>query len=446
MTKLSLRLLSFVLLVSFTSNAQIISTFAGNGVPAYSGDGGQAVDAEIHGPSGMHITSGGDLYFADRYNNVIRKITSAGVISTVAGNGTMGFSGDGGSATDASLNSPVNVTVDGNGNLYIADMGNNRVRMVSGAGIISTIAGNGTAGYNGENDTATKAALNGPSGVAIDDSGNVFIADKMNSRIRMVDANGGIKTVVGVGIGGYNGDNLPSSNMVYVNKPSDVTISPSGNLYIADTYNGMIRKLDKKTGKVSTILATFARYPQVGPNLLWTNRPTGLDFDSYGNLYVSNETGYSIVKLDTNKIVYTICGGNATGFTGDGGRASDALMSRGMGVAADDAGNIYLSDFDNERVRYITTTVSTKNVVSTSAKLNVFPNPSNFGRFTIDLSGVGNVSYTYSFTDVVGRVVCTGTGNAGALKTVSMCQPDGVYFLTVSTENNKWTQKVSVLN
>lgn len=226
------------------NTAGIISTIAGvsGGIGDFSGDGGPAIAAKLHDPVGIAIDAFGNLYIADSFNNRIRKVNVFGVITTIAGNGNGGFSGDGGIATSASLNTPVGITVDSERNLYIADWQNNRIRKVTPSGIISTVAGNGTAGYSGDGGQATATALNNPSGVACDSYGNLYIADVMNNRVRMVNTSGIISTVAGDSLWGYNGDGGPATE-AKLNEPWGITIA-SGNLYIADMHNYRIRKVN----------------------------------------------------------------------------------------------------------------------------------------------------------------------------------------------------------
>ncbi len=184
------------------AKGQVITTIAGNGTAGYSGDGGAATAAELAYPEGLALDGSGNIYIADNLNNRIRKLTPSGIISTIAGNGTAGYSGDGGPATAAELYQPTGLVVDWSGNIYIADLYNNRVRMVTPSGTISTIAGNGTAGYSGDGGDATAAELNWPSCVAVDGSGNVYIGDENNSCVRMVTPSGTISTFAGNGYWG----------------------------------------------------------------------------------------------------------------------------------------------------------------------------------------------------------------------------------------------------
>jgi len=217
----------------------VITTVAGNGTPAFSGDGGPATAAELNQPSGVNVDSAGNLYIADTGNSRVRKVSN-GVITTVAGDETRGFSGDGGPATAASLYQPVAVAVDATGNLYISDALNSCIRKVSN-GVITTVAGNTYAGFGGDNIPAISTELWQPLGIALDSAGNLFIADSINQRIRKV-SNGVITTVAGSGTDGFSGDNGPAFN-AQLSGPQGVALDSSGNVYIADGGNSRIRLL-----------------------------------------------------------------------------------------------------------------------------------------------------------------------------------------------------------
>jgi sugar lactone lactonase YvrE len=220
-----------------------IASQAGNGVLGYSGDGGPAASAEFSSPTGVAVDSSGNLYIVDADNNRIRKVTaSTGIITTVAGNGTAGYSGDGGAATSAELDTPFGVAVDASGNLYIVDVNNDRIRKVTAStGIITTVAGNGTWGYSGDGGTATSAELFSPFGVAVDASGNLYIADSGNNRIRKVTASTGIiTTVAGNGTAGSTGDGGAASS-AELSYPTGVVVDSLGNFYIADYNNNKVR-------------------------------------------------------------------------------------------------------------------------------------------------------------------------------------------------------------
>ena len=224
-----------------------ISTIAGSGEFGFGGDGGPAIDARLNYPSGVAVDGAGNVYIADLGNQRIRKVDSTGTITTIAGSGETGFGGggfggDGGPATEAQLNYPRGVAIDGAGNVYIADQGNQRIRKVDSTGTITTIAGSGERGFSGDGDPATEAQLNYPWGVAVDGAGNVYIADLGNHRIRKVDSLGTITTIAGSGEFGFGGDGGPAID-ARLNYPSGVAVDGAGNLYIADSVNHRIRIL-----------------------------------------------------------------------------------------------------------------------------------------------------------------------------------------------------------
>ena len=243
-----------------TAATGIITTVAGNGTAGYSGDGGPATSAELNFPAGVAVDSAGNLYIADYNNSVIRKVHTSGIMTTVAGNGTGGYSGDSGPATSAELYLPIGVAVDGAGNLYIADTGNQHIRKVDASGIITTVAGNGTAGYSGDGGLAISAQLDRPTSAAVDSAGNLYIADTGNQRIRKVNASGIITTVAGNGTNGYSGDSGPATIAELYN-PVGVAVDGAGNLYIADLSNQRIREVN-----VTTSALSFPGTTKVGQN------------------------------------------------------------------------------------------------------------------------------------------------------------------------------------
>ncbi len=321
--------------------AGMITTVAGNGTYGYNGDGGAAAAAQLGSPAGMALDGAGNLYIADRSNYRIRKVDSAGDITTVAGNGIRGYNGDGGAAVAAQLDSPAGVALDDAGNLYIADGDNNRIRKVDAAGVITTVAGNGTRGYNGDGGAATAAQLDFPSGVALDGSGNLYIADYWNNRIRKVDAAGMITTVAGNGTRGYNGDG-GAAVAAQLNLPTVVAPDGSGNLYIADRSNNRIRKVDS-AGVITTVAGNGTRGyngddgAAVAAQL---NSPNGVAPDGAGNLYIADSGNDRIRKVDSAGVITTVAGNGTYGYNGDGGAAVAAQLSDPAGMAPDGAGNL----------------------------------------------------------------------------------------------------------
>lgn len=345
-----------------------ITTVAGNGTAGFSGDGAQATLATLANPTGVALDASGNLYIADQQNHRIRKVDLSGTITTVAGSATAGFGGDGSSATAAKLNSPTEIAVDGSGNLYIADSQNNRIRKVLTTGVISTVAGNGTAGFGGDGSVALTASLNNPFGVTIDGSGNLYIADASNHRIRMVTNGGIISTVAGDGTAGYNGDGATAttSNLY---SPGGVVVDGSGKLYIADTQNNRVRSVS-----ISGIISTVAGNGTInygGDGGLATaaslSNPFGLAIDGSGNLYIADQQNQRIRKVSTPGSITTVAGNGTYGFSGDGGVATGASLANAAGVAIDGSGNLYIADQGNNRVRKVTPAGSITTVAGTGS-------------------------------------------------------------------------------
>ncbi len=334
----------------------IINTVAGNGTGSYSGDGGAATNASLYYPEGAVLDAAGNLFIADFVNNRIRKVTTNGIITTVAGNGSPGYNGDGVPATNATVR-PAGVAVDVNGNLFIADWNNHRIRKVDTNGTITTVAGNGSPGFSGDGGPATSASLAFVEAVAVDGSGNLFIADMDNNRIRKVDTNGIITTVAGKGpavYGSYSGDGGPATN-ANLNAPYGVAVDAAGNLFIADMDNNRIRKVD--TNGIITTVAGNGSPDYSGDGGPATNAcldaPYGMTVDAFGNLFFADSWNDRIRKVDPLGIITTVAGSDNWGYSGDGGAATNATLNLPSGVALDSTGNLFLADLGNERIRKV---------------------------------------------------------------------------------------------
>ena len=353
-------------------SAGVITTVAGTGEHGDGGDGGPAVNAQLRSPSGVAVDGAGNFYIADGDNHRIRKVDTAGVISTVAGTGERefrfggfvgGFGGDGGPATEARLWFPSGVAVDGAGHLYIADLGNDRIRKVDSAGVITTVAGTGEFGSGGDGGPATEARLFSPSGVAVDGAGNLFIADARNDRIRKVDSAGVITTVAGTGESGFSGDGGPATE-AWLFSPRGVAVDGAGNLYIADGGNHRIRKVDS-AGVISPVAGTgglgfgFGFSGDGGPAVNAQLRsPRGVAVDGAGNLYIADGGNHRIRKVDSAGVISPVAGTGEVGVRvrvqrRDGGPAVNAQLRSPRGVAVDGAGNLYIADWDNDRIRKV---------------------------------------------------------------------------------------------
>jgi len=335
---------------SALSQTYTIETVAGNGMPGYSGDNGPATSAQLYYPTGMAVDTAGNLYIADHLNNRVRRVSN-GVITTVAGNGMQGYNGDNGPATSAQLAQPSGVAVDAAGNLYIADSYNNSVRKVSN-GIITTVAGTGNPGYSGDNGPPAVAQLNQPIDVLVDDTGNLYIADFGNGRVRKVSG-GLITTVAGNGTCCYSGDGGPATS-AQLNTPNALAIDASGNLYIADYGNDRIRKVSN--GIISTVAGNGLPGFSGDNGLAVTARlnfPAGIAVDASGNLYIADDYNNRIRKVDMGGVITTIAGDGTAGYGGDDGQAVSAQLNEPWRLALDAAGHIYIADGGNQRIRVL---------------------------------------------------------------------------------------------
>jgi hypothetical protein len=355
--------------VSANFSPLIINTVAGNGTAGYTGDGGPATSAEFYGPVGVAVDASGNLYIADSGNCRVRKVTaSTRIVSTVAGNGTCGYSGDGGPATNAEVYYPFGLAVDTAGNIYIADSNNNRVRKVTVAtGIISTVAGNGTWGYSGDGGLATGATLAGVRDVAVDAAGNIYIGDGSH-RVRKVTASTGIiSTVAGNGTSGYSGDGGPATSAMLANV-NGVAVDSAGNVYVADGYNQRIRKVTASTGIISTVAGSGPGGSDTGGSdsggysgdgglatAAQLNFPADVAVDSAGNIYIADFWNFVVRKVVASTgIIYTASGNGMQGYSGDGGPAIAAEESSLISVAVDRLGNFYIAESAEMRVRAVT--------------------------------------------------------------------------------------------
>jgi len=349
-----------------------ISTVAGNGVYSYSGDGGPAAKAEAYVPQGVAVDASGNRYIADSGNHVVRKVAANGTITTIAGNGTAGFGGDGGSAASSQLNTPTGVAVDKSGNIYIADSGNNRVRKIAPNGSISTFAGTGAAGFAGDGGAAASAQLYTPFGLAVDASGNLYIAELGNSRVRKISTAGTITTVAGNGTSAFSGDGGPAVN-AELNYPEAVAVDSAGNIYIADTLNYRVRMVTAG-GLIDTVAGngTAGYSGDLGQaTAAQIATASGVAVDSASSLYISDGATH-IRKVYANGIIQTIAGNGVAGYWGDGGAAVNAQINTPGGLAADSAGNVYFADTDNNAVRVLQPSpsgISVAAVVSAASNL-----------------------------------------------------------------------------
>jgi sugar lactone lactonase YvrE len=349
-------LIVYLCCLSISAIAQpgVISTIAGNGIAGYGGESVTATASPIYHPAECAIDGAGNLYISEYANHRVRKISPSGVIVTVVGTGTSGFSGDGGPATLARLNSPYGLAIDAANNLYIVDCMNQRIRKVSPSGIISTVAGTGVAGYGGDGGAATAAKLWNPNYITLDNSGNIYVSDNGNHRIRLINTSGIIKTIAGNGIAGYLGDG-GQATAARINYPAGVHVDVAGNLYISDFSNNVIRKVTPG-GVISTIVGTgVAGSSGDGGAALSAqlNRPQDVNFDVSGNMYIADTWNEKVRIINPSGVISTFAGTGVTGYSGDGGPAVSAKLNKVDGICFDAAGNLIIADVYNHRVRRI---------------------------------------------------------------------------------------------
>ena len=412
-------------------------TVAGTGISGYSGDGGLATSADLSVVAGLSVDSAGNVYFADTLNNRIGKIAvSSGIITTVAGNGT---GGDGGLATNAILNQPTGIAIDSAGNLYIAEPQNRVVRKVTtSTGIITTIAGHLGHASAVNSGLATSVSLKTPCGVALDLANNLYIADAGDNLVLKVDpVTGMISKIAGTGIAGYSGDG-DLATLAQLNQPAAVTVDTHGNVYIADSQNNAIRMITASSGVIKTIAGTgSAGYsgdggPATRALLTW---PEYLTADARGNVFFNDYQNSVIRKIDgATGIVATVAGNGVAGFSGDGGSAIGEELFRPFGVATNNAGNLYIADAYNYRIRAVgsgfeSAATTYINITSSDPK----PTMGESVTLTADIVGKSNIpvaSGTVSWFNGNNEIGHTDVGTDGVSSLITTLGPGGNQVIT----------------
>ena len=366
------------------AQVDIITTISGNGLPTggYCCDSELAIHAILNYPFSLRPNSLGDIIFSDAFNQRIRKIDhSTGIITTIAGTGVGGYSGDSGLAVNAQLFLPSGIIIDSHDNIYLADAGNMVVRKIDGAtNIITTIAGNGISGDFGDNGLAINAQLNGPCGLCFDKFGNIIIADEHNNKIRKVDISTGIiTTIAGTGIMGYSGDSALAIN-AELNRPGLLSIDSLGSVFFSDVYNSVIRKIDVSTGIITTIAGNgtsgfFCDNGQAIDAEFWL--PIGLFIDKQQNIYIADDENGAVRKINASTgVITTIAGIGVPGYSGDNGPATSAQVIP-TDIFFDSAGNMFIADAGNNSIRKVNNATGVSTVINLPEEVNVYPNPAS---------------------------------------------------------------------
>jgi sugar lactone lactonase YvrE len=431
-------------LLSINAGAQEIVTIAGNGVSGFSGDGGPATNASLKNAQSFTFDTFGNLFIADGENNRIRKISVLDRrITTIAGTGVQGYSGDGGFANLAQINGPVGIAFDNNGNLYFSDLRNSVIRKIDKFGIITTFAGNGISGCAGDGISAILANLRAPYSLSFGKDDNLYFSDISCNCVRKIDNSGVITTIAGIKESpGYSGDGGPATNakMVY---PGHIAVDNRKNaLYIPDYVNCRVRKVDL----ISSIITTFAGNGVPGlsgdggqATLASFRTPNSVSVDSLGNVFICDNIGHNIRKVDTLGFISRLAGTGEAGYSPDGTIATDAKLNRPNFTVTDKWGNVYFCDTYNHLVRRINyNTTSVKEQPITHIKASIFPNPAH-EYVTVKTESIA--INELQLLDVTGCAVHSSVYKAhkGEIKLVITHLPTGIYLLKV---NGQYAGKV----
>ncbi len=416
-----------LMLFSFSARSQTVITFAGNGSGTYGGDGGEAILAGIKKPNSMAIDKSGSMFIVESGTCRIRKMDKYGFISTIAGNGICGYDGDNGPATNAQLDGPVSIAIDTLGGIYFSTAGDHRIIKISASGIITTIAGDGTFGYNGDSIPATSAKLFYPYLGVVDHYGNLYFSDYDNHRIRKIDTAGIITTIAGNGTNSSSGDNGPATAAALAG-PAWITMTASGEFYIPDNSSNNIRKISS-SGIITTIAGT-GMLGNTGDGGPATNAtfilPNSVAVDNSGNVFVADYGAYVIRKIDSSGIITTIAGTDTPGYSGDGCPAITAEFTSPNVIAFNANGNLFISDINMKRIReiiYHPERITNQNSIQNS--IAIFPNPAKNEITIIASDEITDVT----IVNVIGWAIIRNPYNKKQVQIDISDLPTGLYFI-----------------
>jgi uncharacterized protein (TIGR03437 family) len=443
------RLALALLLAAGVASAQqyVITTIAGiPQVQGYFGDGGLATGAQLYKPQRVALDSKGNYYISDYYTNAVRMVTaSTGNIATIAGNGTSGFAGDDGAATDANIGSVYGIAVDSTGVVYISDTVNGRVRKIDTKGVITTFAGGVEKGYSGDGAAATSARLWFPSGLALDGSGNLYMADYGNHTVRKITSSGTISTVAGTGNWGATGDGSAASKAT-LESPMSLAIDAAGNIYIGDVGSQSIRKVTTD-GNIRTVVSGVA--------------PQSLAVDAAGSLYFVDGISSVVQKILPTGTMLTIAGTGYSGYSGDGGQATLAQLDHPSGLALSPSGNLLVADSNNQIIRQLTPVSFSVGAVTNSASniqgavapgeiVTVFGNgigPASLTLFTVSNGFIGTqlAGTQVFFNGVAAPLIYVSSNVVAAIAPYSLANAATANITVVYQGNTSATTTVPVV-
>lgn len=433
-----------ILLADLPAHSQIIITSAGTGGTGYSGDGGPATSANLFNPYGVTLDAYGSLYICDNGNRRIRKVSPAfgGIITTVVGNGTAGFSGDGHEAIYAQIRGVLDIAFDKNGNMFLADGGDNRIRKVSSSGIISTYCGTGFAGYNGDGIPATGAQISSPASVCVDDTGNVIFADKANHRIRKIDTFGTIRTIAGNGTTGYSPDSTIALT-ASLDENWSVRIGKNKLVYFGDNYR--IRLIDT-FGRIKTIAGNGVAGSggNGGPSIAAELNSSVFCFDTIGNIFICDGISNVVRTIGKDGVITKVAGTGSGGFSGDNGPPLLANLNSCSGITVADNGDIFIGDLGNDRIRMVSNHIAgVAHTYVTEPKLEVYPNPAT-DFLNIELHGVSAEEAEVSIRAIDGRLVGRYCMQPAAPLRLSANWPAGTYVVRVTTATATLSKTITI--
>jgi len=423
----------------------IISTIAGTGKTGFHGDGGQADTCKFYNPFDVSFDTAGNIYISDGNNFRVRKIDKhTGIITTIAGNGIDTFSIDSVNAITTGMN-PDGIYATAKGDVYIADVKNNRIRKVDAiTGNITTVAGNGKQGYAGDTGLAIQDELYWPTDVCADTAGNIYIADYGNNRVRKVNATTGkISTIAGNGTAGFSGDGSMATS-AELNAPTYVCSDKQGNIYISDVNNNVIRMIDAGTGKISTVAGNDTGGFS-GDGMLAVHAsllsPAGIFVNNKGDLYIADENNDRIRRVAGGYIT-TVAGGSTATSIGDGNLSTNARLSSPTGVYVDTSGAIYISDMLNQRIRFVQKPNGVYNITHVNI-ITIYPNPSD-GRFILETSTPPQSGAQIDIYNIAGNLVHHTQLTQTKEEINISAQPAGMYFIHILSGTNNYVEKLII--